>query len=310
MLTQLSKALETLDATNLDRYIKIVVNNPNLGAFNHAYLFNQGNIEKYVLPENSIVELGKRSTGVEGQIFLPVFKEEMTFARAKVKEVRPPKKSDVGINHLTRFFQVFGITPLPTELLWDGRFGHFDKGNGEAYIAKNVYTSQFSDKGMINRAVLEILAELFATEEEVENRDYNRLLVYMVLLNEGYYPSKPDIDMKNLKAFLNEERLLDLSLILKRCHYLVEGVVLDFEEIMLLRALMKEDKNETLGLLERIEATTQAKTMIKGLRYKLMSCDDAAYAELFMVKEAKKLRLHQDYKGLFDTKKYFKNLDR
>ena len=305
MLTQLSKALQSLDETNIDRYINVVVNNPNLGPYNHAYLFNQGNINKFVLPDNSIHELKKRSSGEEAEIYLPVFKEQICFARAKVKEVKPIKKSDVGINYLTGFFRVFGVTPKPTELLGNGRLGHFNKDDGEAFISRAAYESQFSDKGLINRAVLEIMAELFASDEEAKNIEYNKLIVYMVLLNQGFYPSMPELNMKELKQFLDEEKLMNLSLIIKKCQYLAEGIVLDFEEVMILRALMKEDRAETIGFLEQLEKTSEAKYMINQLKNKLLSTTEASYSDLYLLKEAKKLQLHQGFKGYFDTRKYF-----
>ena len=309
MLTQPRKALEILDESSIDRYIDIVVNNPNLGPYNHAYLFNQGNINKFLLPENSIHELGKKVRGVEGEIYLPVFKDNLTFARAKVKEVKPIKRTDVGNNYLTRYCDVFGCSPKTTKFIGFGRLGHFSKDEGEAYISKEAYENQFSEKGMLNKAVLEILAELFADAEDAKNPEYNKLLLYLALSSRGFSSSKPNLNMAELKEYLDETKLMNLSLIVKNCLYLVEGIELDFEEVMILRALMKEDRAETISILEKLEEECDVKPMIKQLRYKLLSTDEATYADLYMLKVTKKLQLHKGFKGFFNTKKYFELKD-
>ena len=85
MQAEITKAIEGLNEENLDRFIRIIVNNPSLGPLNHAYLFNQGNIEHTVMPESSIDELKRKVTGNEALIYLPVYKDSLSYGLFMVK---------------------------------------------------------------------------------------------------------------------------------------------------------------------------------------------------------------------------------
>ncbi len=96
------------------------------------------------------------------------------------------------------------------------------------------------------------------------------------------------VDINELKASLDERRLLLLSMIIKWCRYIAQCVTVDAEEIMLLRAFMTEDKDKTINILEDIENKTEdeiLKLQLKELNYKLNAVSEEDYQIIYTLKQ-------------------------
>ena len=309
MLDEITKAVESLSADNLDRFIGIIVNNPSLGALNHAYLFNQGHIEHTVMPESSIDEQKRKVTGNEAMIYIPVYKESLSYGRVRVKEVRTRKKTMVSTNLMLRFFKAFNRMPKESNNVPDGRLGIYSKEDSEAYISPLIGRNVASSKELVNKAIFEILVDLYLANAGIENGVFREFLMHIVLLSEGFDRKMPDIDVDDLKNFLDVKNMILLSNIAKKCHYLNEAVTVDMEEVMLLRIFLNKQKEETLRILESLSPNGNDEVLalqLEELRKKLCSTNEESYSNLFSLKEEKKLLIHLKLQGYFDSREYFK----
>ena len=309
MLDEITKVIGSLREDNLDRFVRIIVNNPSLGALNHAYLFNQGNVEHMVIPESSIDELKRKVTGNEAMIYLPVYKDSLSYGKVRVKEVMTRKKALLSTNLMLRFFKTFDRMPKESKNVPDGRLGIYSKEDSEAYISPLVGRNVASNKELVNKAILEILVDLFLANADIENTVISEFLRYIVLLSEGFEIKMPDIDVVKLKSFLDTRNLMLLSNIAKKCHYLNEAVTVDMEEVMLLRIFLNKQKQESLRVLEVLTQNCNESVMsfqLDELRKKVSSTNEESYNSLLSLKEEKKLYIHLKLQGYFDTREYFK----
>lgn len=302
-----TEALNALDEISLERYVRILTNNPHLGPLNHANLFLQENIERTVVPESSIEALHRKPTGREALIFLPVMKEELALAKVRVKEVSV-KRTNLSMNNYTlRFTEAFGLLPIKKDLPLPDRLGMFDKEEGQAFISTRTSTMPGDTVSILNDAILEILVDIFLSKEDIEDETYRRFVLSTLKRTLKRPKDRKTIDINELKASLDERRLLLLSMIIKWCRYIAQCVTVDAEEIMLLRTFMTEDKDKTLNILEDIENKTEdeiLKLQLKELNYKLNAVSEEDYQIIYTLKHKKKLNLHLRFEDYIDAKTY------
>ena len=304
-----NEALSKLDETSIFKYLEIVINNPLLEGYNHAFLFNQGNINNAVYPQKSIEALERMPTGECAEVCLPIYKDGFEFLKVKVQEVAARKKTPAKTNYYMKFVRMFGKEPTVIDIKDSSRLGFFDKEAGDVYISSFMEESNL--KKLLNWAIVEIVIDILLANEDIENEDYRKLVLYTSLLNLGFHPNKPKVDFINLKAFLDERTLELISFFVKQCEYLTEGVSIDIEEVMILRYVMADNQEKTIENLEKlrgISSDPHISMMLKELIYKISAMDSSVYSNIYVLKKRKQLALHQGFKDTMDGNKYIKKL--